>query len=356
MMTTNKITKFQNAVLNWYDQFGRKDLPWQQMIEPYKIWLSEIMLQQTQVTTVIPYFDKFIEYFPTVNELAHANIDIVLSLWAGLGYYARARNLHKTAKIIMAEYDGKFPNTVDELIKLPGIGRSTAGAIVATAFQQRAAILDGNVKRVLTRYFAIEGWPGKPDIDNQLWELAEQLTPRQRVRDYTQAMMDLGATVCTRSKPNCNQCPLQSKCLGFQTDNPTQFPNNKPKKAMPVKSAIMLVIKNKNNAILLRKRPPTGIWGGLWSLPEFETIDAMHAWLTQTNIQIKQPESIIAFRHTFSHYHLDIEVYQVDNVIFNMIADDDAVWVEPEQLDNYGKSAAVEKILNIVGARTRLAR
>lgn len=351
-MTPKQIIQFQQAVLNWYDQFGRKDLPWQHEITPYRVWLSEIMLQQTQVTTVIPYFHKFIEHFPTIDDLANANIDIVLSLWAGLGYYARARNLYKTARIISHQMQGVFPQTVDELAQLPGIGRSTAGAIIATAFQQKASILDGNVKRVLTRYFAIAGWPGEKQIHDDLWHMAESLTPNERVRDYTQAMMDLGATICTRSNPKCDECPLQAQCQGLKTGNPTQFPGKKPKKKLPVKSTIMLVLANETGAILLKKRPPTGIWGGLWSLPEFETMDSLENWLMQMNQSQHQPTYLTAFRHTFTHYHLDIEAYhldieayQLDNVVFNMIADDDIVWVNPQQLDSYGKSAAVDKIL-----------
>ena len=345
MMAAAQIKQFRQAVLSWYDQFGRKDLPWQQEITPYKVWLSEVMLQQTQVTTVIPYFNNFIEHFPTVDKLANANLDIVLSLWAGLGYYARARNLYKTAKIVSHDMAGVFPQTVDELVQLPGIGRSTAGAIVATAFQQKASILDGNVKRVLTRFFAIEGWPGLTNIHDNLWQITEELTPTKQVRDYTQAMMDLGATVCTRSKPLCSECPLQIHCQGLKSGTPTQFPSSKPKKTLPVKSTLMLVLENDKGAILLRKRPPVGIWGGLWSLPEFATLDALESWLQQANVTPKTPEHLTEFRHTFTHYHLDIKAYKISNCMMTLIEDNNAVWVHPAKSSQYGKPAAIEKIL-----------
>ena len=231
-MIKNTITPqiFQHAVLTWYQQYGRKDLPWQQEITPYKVWLSEVMLQQTQVATVIPYFEKFIHDFPTINDLANANIEQVLSLWAGLGYYARARNLHKTAQIISHHYHGIFPSTLAALNQLPGVGRSTAGAIMALAHQKSASILDGNVKRVLARCFALNGWVGKTEILKKFWAYSEYYTPSKKIRDYTQAMMDLGAMICTRSSPDCNNCPLQKYCIAYQCQTQTNFPAKKPKK------------------------------------------------------------------------------------------------------------------------------
>ena len=227
------MTAFSKKLLTWWDKSGRKDLPWQKNINPYRVWVSEIMLQQTQVTTVIPYFEKFMTKFPNVQSLAMANVDQVLHLWTGLGYYARARNLHKTAIIICEQYSARFPCDIDTMQSLPGIGRSTAAAILSIANGAHHAILDGNVKRVLTRLHTVDGWPGENKVMQQLWQLAEQYTPKKRVADYTQAIMDLGATLCTRSKPTCEQCPAQNQCLSFLQSRQTEFPNKKPKKQSP---------------------------------------------------------------------------------------------------------------------------
>ena len=262
---------FSQSVLTWFDKHGRKHLPWQQNITPYRVWLSEIMLQQTQVATVIPYFERFTAQFPDVHSLAIAPIDQVLHLWTGLGYYARARNLHRCAQTVVAQYDGEFPSTVKTLCELTGIGRSTAGAIVSIAFQQRAAILDGNVKRVLARYHAVEGWPGQTETLNQLWEIAEQYTPDKRANDYTQAMMDMGATLCMRTKPSCERCPLQSGCIAYAQGAQNRYPSKKPKKDIPVKSVQLLMLRDPAGDILLQQRPPQGIWGGLWSFPELHS-------------------------------------------------------------------------------------
>jgi len=293
-----KETPFNQTVLHWYDDHGRKDLPWQNPISPYRVWISEVMLQQTQVKTVIPYFERFMETFPTVHDLASAPQDQVLNLWTGLGYYARARNLHKAAQIVSEQYQGAFPDSVELLNELPGIGRSTAGAIASISMNVSAAIMDGNVKRVLTRFHAIEGWPGTSKVEKQLWEIAEDNTPPKRTGHYTQAMMDLGATLCTRSKPACGVCPLQPECKAYALGTPTAFPHSKPKKEKPVKSARFLMILNKDNELLLEQRPQTGISGGLYCVPEED----------KTSV----PDFIIkeewpAFRHTFSHYHLDIQ-------------------------------------------------
>ncbi len=254
-------TDFQQNILTWFDQHGRKDLPWQKDISPYRVWLSEIMLQQTQVTTVIPYFNAFIEKFPDINTLANAPLDEVLHLWSGLGYYARARNLHKTAQLI-AEL-GYFPDSLEALNKLPGIGLSTAGAILSIAFNKSHPILDGNVKRVLTRFKAVSGWSGDSGVNKQLWAISAQLTPKQRVADYTQAIMDLGATLCTRNKPKCDACPIKSFCIAKLTDTVALFPAPKPTKFIPTKKLTLLLLRNIDHSILLEKRPPTGIWGGL---------------------------------------------------------------------------------------------
>jgi len=294
-------------LLAWYERSGRKDLPWQQNRHAYRVWVSEIMLQQTQVKTVIPYFEKFMQRFPTVSDLADAPEDDVLHHWSGLGYYARARNLHKAAQQIRDEHSGEFPLQFDKVLALPGVGRSTAGAILAQADNQPYAILDGNVKRVLARFHALHGWTGQARIQEQLWEYAEAYTPHQQVANYTQGIMDLGATLCTRSKPRCDECPLSQHCEACQTDQVKLLPTPKPKKTIPVKTVRMLLLQNQANEVLLEKRPPTGIWGGLWSLPEMPLAEDIEPWCeTYYQLALKQYQEQPVMRHTFSHYHLDI--------------------------------------------------
>lgn len=298
---------FSQLILAWFDIAGRKDLPWQKNLTPYRVWLSEIMLQQTQVITVIPYYQRFINAFPTLKSLSHANIDSVLQLWSGLGYYTRARNLHKCAQIIVQEYHGRFPKCLQQLQKLPGIGRSTAGAIAAISMKIRAPILDGNVKRVLTRYAAIAGVTQDKKINQQLWILAETFLPHQRIDDYTQAMMDLGATICTRSQPKCEICPLQYHCVAYANKTQHLYPTAKPKKTLPIKSVQMLLLLNQQQQLLLEKRPPEGIWGGLWSLPECEIESDLKKWCLQHYAcQLVTVQPSLTFRHTFTHFHLDI--------------------------------------------------
>lgn len=299
---------FHKQVLDWFDQHGRKDLPWQRDTSPYRVWISEIMLQQTQVKTVIPYFERFMTSFASVEALANAPQDKVLHRWTGLGYYARARNLHKAAKLVCEEHDGVFPDTIEELCELPGIGRSTAGAIASIAFGKRAAILDGNVKRVLARYRAIDGWPGQSTVHKQLWEVAEQYTPAQRSADYTQAMMDLGATLCTRSSPDCQRCPLRTDCSARLAGEPLRYPGKKPRKILPVRSTVLLMVRDANGEFWLEKRPSSGIWGGLWCFPELTKPADTEQWcLDHFHSTPSKVTSWDAFRHTFSHYHLDIE-------------------------------------------------
>lgn len=301
------MTSFSNKILNWFDQHGRKDLPWQINPTPYRVWVSEIMLQQTQVTTVIPYYLRFMEHFPNISTLAKAKLDTVLHLWTGLGYYARARNLHKTANIIQRNFEGQFPQDFDAVVNLPGIGRSTAGAILSLSLQKHHAILDGNVKRVLCRYFAIEGWAGNSDILARLWALSEQVTPRHRVHHYNQAIMDLGATVCTRSKPNCKACPLQSTCVAKKQELTAVLPSSKPKQRKPIKKTYFMILKDEKNRVLLEKRPSNGIWGGLWSFKELKNPDEFSKWVTKhLEVSLKNIKQHPAFRHTFTHFHLDI--------------------------------------------------
>ncbi|HCT98931.1 MAG TPA: A/G-specific adenine glycosylase [Methylococcaceae bacterium] len=294
---------FAKHLLAWFDVHGRKDLPWQQDKSPYRVWISEIMLQQTQVSTVIPYYRAFMARFSNVESLASAPIDDVLQHWAGLGYYARARNLHKAAQQIIAL--GALPNTLSDLVALPGIGQSTAGAILSLAFDDSHPILDGNVKRVLTRVFAIEGWPGRREVESELWALSAELTPRARCADYTQAIMDLGATLCTRSRPRCMACPMQSHCQAYLTQTVAHYPQRKPPKTLPVKPIFFLVMRNAAGECWLEQRPMKGIWGGLWSLPEIDRIQDVEMWCNTHELTLKDQHILAVQRHTFSHYHLD---------------------------------------------------
>lgn len=299
--------KFSVRLLKWFDQHGRKNLPWQQQPSPYHVWLSEIMLQQTQVNTVIPYYQKFTERFSNITTLAHAPVDDVLALWTGLGYYARARNLHKAANIMVDSHQGQMPDTLDELIALPGIGRSTAGAIMALAHHQHFPILDGNVKRVLSRHAAVEGWPGKKHIENNLWLIAEQHLPNDRVANYVQAQMDLGATLCTRSKPKCTICPLNTDCQAYINGNPNAYPTSKPKKVIPTRQSHWIVAQAPSGELLLEQRPSLGIWGGLWSFPELGNIDDLSYTCThQLNVNAINIKSLTYIKHVFSHFKLEI--------------------------------------------------
>ena len=296
--------EFQAAVLSWFDREGRKNLPWQADPSPYRVWVSEIMLQQTQVATVIPYFLRFTRRFPNLQALAEAPLDEVLGHWAGLGYYARARNLHKAARAVMLDHGGELPADVDSLAGLPGIGRSTAGAILSLALGIRAPILDGNVKRVLSRYAAVEGWPGDPKTARELWSLSETLTPHARVADFTQAMMDLGATLCVRGKPDCVRCPVRKGCRAFKLELTADLPSPRPKKDMPLRRCWMLVLRDDEGGFYLERRPPTGVWGGLWSFPQFESEDELEAWCEMQGLALRL-EALPQRRHTFSHFHLD---------------------------------------------------
>lgn len=296
---------FSEAVLVWFDRHGRKELPWQIDRTPYRVWISEIMLQQTQVATVIPYFERFVLRFPDVNTLAQTSFDEVIALWAGLGYYARARNLHRAAWIIVHQHNAQLPLSIEELTALPGIGRSTAGAILSLGSDIRASILDGNVKRVLCRYQGVEGWPGDAKILAGLWKLSEDLTPSVRTADYNQAMMDLGATVCTKRRPACSACPINADCTAFLTQRTDAIPAPKPKQTLPVRKSFMLVLRNASGKLYLEKRPNTGIWGGLWSLPEFDNEEDVDAWCVKQHIDRSKLECLPRRRHTFSHFHLD---------------------------------------------------
>lgn len=340
------------AVTRWFADHGRKDLPWQQNPTPYRVWVSEIMLQQTQVATVIPYYQRFMQSFPELMALANAPQDAVLHHWSGLGYYARARNLHKAAGIVRDQFDGDFPGDFDDVVALPGIGRSTAGAILSLALGQRHAILDGNVKRVLARYFALEGWAGKQSVANTFWRLAGENTPMESVGSYNQAMMDLGATVCTRSNPLCSSCPLQSSCEALATNRVAELPERKPKKAKPLRQTYMLIARCEDE-LFLERRPPSGIWGGLWSFPELSTSDEAADWCQRHFAS--QPQSmdeLDTVRHSFSHFDLDILPILVRvSEASSTVADDGAGhWYRMDKPSALGLAAPVQKLMKSLQA------
>ena len=341
-------SSFADRVLGWFDHAGRKDLPWQQDINPYRVWISEIMLQQTQVKTVIPYFERFMREFPTVTALAAAPQDQVLHLWTGLGYYARARNLHRAAAVICEQYDGQFPDSVEGLCELPGIGRSTAGAILSIALGRRAVILDGNVKRVLARHRAVAGWPGQAAIHQRLWEIAGEYTPQQRCADYTQAMMDLGATLCTRSAPDCERCPVKADCLASARGEQLDYPGKKPRKVLAVKTTAFLMARAANGDIWLERRPASGIWGGLWCFPEIEMPNDSVNWCLDHWGEAPGEVTVWdTFRHTFSHYHLDILPVEVslNNTPASIMEGKDRLWYNSRRPPQIGLAAPVAKLL-----------
>lgn len=335
---------FASQVVDWYHINGRKTLPWQLNKTPYKVWVSEVMLQQTQVATVIPYFQRFMQSFPDIEALANAPEDQVLHHWTGLGYYARARNLHKTAKIVRDDYQGKFPTSLEQVMALPGIGRSTAGAVLSLSLGQHHAILDGNVKRVLARFFMVEGWYGVKKVENKLWDLTEQLTPKANVTEFNQAMMDLGASVCSRSRFDCNACPLNSRCGAFKADAVKQFPHSKPKKAVPKKSCHQLIIQS-DDKVLMEKRPNSGIWGGLFGFFEFQEVNEMQAFIAQHGLPLKS-KPLEPFSHVFSHFELTINPHVLILAKMpDMVNDRQLVWYPLDQSVEVGLAAPTKKLI-----------
>ncbi|MCT8985694.1 A/G-specific adenine glycosylase [Shewanella phaeophyticola] len=346
-----KVTTFAERIIAWYDLNGRKTLPWQLNKTPYRVWVSEIMLQQTQVATVIPYYERFMARFPTVVELANAEQDEVLHLWTGLGYYARARNLHKAAQHVRDAFNGEFPTDFDDVVALSGIGKSTAGAVLSLSLGQHHPILDGNVKRVLARHGAIDGWPGVKTVEQQLWQLTEQHTPKVDVEKFNQAMMDIGSSVCTRSKPLCAQCPVAIDCKAQLQGEQTRYPGKKPKKVTPEKSAFMLVMVNNSGSdttVQLMQRPPAGIWGGLWCFPQFDTEVELADYLALHNLKASD-QGLAGFRHTFSHFHLDIQPVLVEltsQPVTGIMEQNTTLWYNINQPEKVGLAAATERILS----------
>lgn len=344
---------FAQRLLTWYDQHGRKDLPWQQPRTPYRVWLSEVMLQQTQVATVVAYFERFTAALPTLAALAVAPLDEVLWLWSGLGYYTRARNLHRAARICVERHAGELPRDPEALAALPGIGRSTAGAILAQAYGERAPILDGNVRRVLARHHGVAGWPGQAAVQRELWRHADAHTPTTRVADYTQAIMDLGATVCGRAAPRCTECPITETCVARREGLIAQLPARKPSRRIPTRSTTMLIVRDKAGRVLLQRRPPVGVWAQLWSLPECANADdAVRDLHERCGITTDEVAALPAFRHTFSHYRLDIAPLLLCVASQRMRVADapDQAWFEQGQLATLGLPAPVRKLLdNVLG-------
>lgn len=339
---------FAERLLAWHAKDGRHDLPWQQPRSPYRVWLSEIMLQQTQVATVIGYFRRFVDALPDLSALAAAPADQVMALWSGLGYYSRARNLHQAARICVARHDGELPREPDALMALPGIGRSTAGAILAQAYGIRAAILDGNVKRVLCRSHGIHGFPGERAIEQRLWQLSDTLLPDRALADYTQAIMDLGATVCTRARPTCPTCPLRSDCVALATGTVAELPTPRPRKTLPERGATWLLLIDDERRVLLRKRPAPGIWGGLWSLPEYPDDTAMRSDLALRLGRRRHgdPESLAPVRHVFTHYALTARPFRLRvGHVAGVAEHDDERWQCLDELAKIGLPQPIRRLL-----------
>jgi A/G-specific adenine glycosylase len=336
------------GLLAWWDQHGRKNLPWQKNPTPYRVWISEIMLQQTQVATVERYYDRFLAAFPDVVTLADAPVDRVLHLWSGLGYYARARNLHRAAQRVRDAHAGEIPLRFEEIASLPGIGRSTAGAILALATGQRHAILDGNVKRVLSRLYRIEGSPAAAATHRRLWALAEACTPNERVAHYTQAIMDLGATVCTRHRPACTACPLSGGCAAYLAGIPQQLPAARPQRARPQRASVVMLVLADPQTVLLEKRPDSGIWGGLWGLPEVDTVDEAAAWCTARFAQAPGRLRVRpALRHGFTHFDLELTPVEVHlpSLPGGVLDGDGWLWYNVRQPAQVGLAAPVSRLL-----------
>jgi len=340
------VSGFAGRLVRWQTRHGRHDLPWQGTRDPYRIWLSEVMLQQTQVATVIPYYERFLARFPDVGSLARAPLDDVLILWSGLGYYSRARNLYAAARVVMTKHGGRFPPTREALAELPGVGRSTAAAIAVFAFGAREAILDGNVKRVLARHFAVRGYPGERRVGERLWKLAEAQLPAKSIERYTQALMDLGATVCARARPACARCPVNASCKARASGRIAAYPGRRAHKPLPLKATAMLLLL-RHGEVLLEKRPPAGIWGGLWCLPEMPVgANAREACARRFGVRPVGTRRLAPLRHGFTHFTLDIVpvVCRADTVPARA-AEPGQVWLPLEEAAQAAVPAPVRKLL-----------
>ncbi len=339
---------FAPRLLHWFDAHGRHTLPWQHPRSPYRVWLSEIMLQQTQVAVAIPYFERFTTALPNLPALAAATQDDVLALWSGLGYYTRARNLHATARRCVEHHAGALPRDLDALIALPGIGRSTAGAILAQAWGERFPILDGNVKRVLCRLLGINQWPGSTKIEAQLWDVARALLPTDRLADYTQAQMDFGATLCTRANPECQRCPLQDRCIAWCEQRVHELPVPKPRKVRPQRDTHLLMLTDAFGRVLLQRRPPVGVWASLWSLPEFAASSDLDAWLERhTQPPASNRISTAPLLHNFSHFQLRIHPHltTVNGLNGGIMDNDTQRWVTRAELAALGLPAPIRRLI-----------
>jgi len=340
------MSEFSERLIRWQKQHGRHDLPWQNTTDPYRVWLSEIMLQQTQVASVIPYYRRFLERFPTLSDLAAAPVDSVMGLWGGLGYYARARNLHRCAQEIMAAHGGEFPRTPDALAALPGIGRSTANAIATFCFGARVAILDGNVKRVLCRCFGIDGFPGSEEVESRLWRNAESMLPAHELPAYIQAQMDLGATICSRGKPRCEACPLREICVAHGENRIAELPTPRPRKALPERATTLLLLRH-GGRVLLEQRPPTGIWGGLLSLPELPVgADPADHAAARLGARLVAVAPAPTFLHVFTHFRLHIAPLLCDAEPLPQAAEAGLCWMDETEIAQAGLPAPVRRILD----------
>ena len=342
-MNRAKLPSFSHRLLDWWDRHGRKDLPWQHPRTPYRVWISEIMLQQTQVTTVIPYFEKWMVAFPDIRALAGAPLDDVLAHWAGLGYYARARNLHKAAQLCMQQHGGELPGEADQLCALPGIGLSTANAIISQSTDRPEAVLDGNVRRVLARHAAVEGWSGKAAVQKRLWAEAESRLPANRGADYTQAVMDLGATVCTRSSPACEGCPVSGDCMALSQSRVDELPTRKPATRVSEQSVHMLILRDEQGRVLLQKRPPAGVWGGLWCLPAGQSTAEAENGL---GISSGKTRSLPPFEHRLSHIKMSITPFLLTDVRPTQVkCSADLGWFGPDEQASLGLPKPVTDLL-----------
>ncbi len=343
------MSEFAARLIRWHARSGRHDLPWQRdwlaLRDPYRVWLSEIMLQQTQVATVIPYYERFLARFPALADLAAAPVEDVMSLWSGLGYYARARNLHACARAVVARHGGEFPRDADAIAALPGIGRSTANAIAVFCFGTRVPILDGNVKRVLCRCFGVEGFPGAPAVDKRLWTLAESLLPETSADTYIQAQMDLGATLCVRGKPRCGECPLAEICVAKREGRTAELPEPKPRRALPERETTFLLLTHADR-VLLETRPAAGIWGGLMSLPELpEGVDA-EAHARVLGCRALKIEELPPLVHTFTHFRLTLRPLRIAAEPLPHAAEAGRRWLRKEELAPAPLPAPIRKLLS----------